>query len=273
MLSRVSHQLIYPGVYELRDRMGMHMALITGGHSALLWDTGYGFDDLPKAIRELTALPVTVINSHGHHDHACGNDLFDEVLIDKKDIPVCLKYAGGWRGRVWAQAQGNGIPLDDLNETDFLSRGPGNLHELHKTHFDLGGQEAEVIALPGHTPGSIGLYIKRYRLVLPGDTFNPTTWVFFDECESFEIYYASLRKLSALDFTHLLCPHDAGLIPRARFDAFFAGLTVQTLANAKRENGLALNKPVFSCHPSEDTTFVFDASKLPEGFARPQGHD
>jgi len=39
----------------------------------MLMNTNYGLTDMPQAIREITALPLLVVNTHGHIDHTHGN--------------------------------------------------------------------------------------------------------------------------------------------------------------------------------------------------------
>lgn len=270
MHSYIIKKHIRAGIYELTDRMGMHMTLFIGKREALLFDTGYGLDDLPSFIKKMTDLPLTVVNSHGHHDHAGGNYLFDQVLIHRKDMTICSEYIIKSRAPILRQAHEKGVSLDDINEEEYLAQGMGALSPLEDQVFDLGKMVLEVILLPGHTPGSVGLYARDEGILFPGDTFNPTTWLFFEECEPFATYYQTLKRLSQLDFTYLLCPHQSGLVPRELFNLFFDCLNEKTLSDAKRERALSSVIPVFSCHPTQGTTFVFDASKLPQSFTPPK---
>ena len=108
-------------VYCITDRMDMNMTLLAGRERALLVDTGYGFDDLRDAVRRLTGLPLTVVNTHGHHDHACGNYQFDEVYIAGADIPVCEHYVADRRPRIWEQAEMKDIAL--IADLPYQARG------------------------------------------------------------------------------------------------------------------------------------------------------
>src|SRR3569833_230168 len=47
--------------------------LIIGSNKALLFDTGMGMDHVSPVIKQLTRLPVWVLNSHTHPDHIGGN--------------------------------------------------------------------------------------------------------------------------------------------------------------------------------------------------------
>ena len=71
---------IKPGIYHIKEA-AVHFDLIVGEKKALLWDTGYGIDELMPLIRSLTDKELIVCNSHGHIDHVGGNYAFEKVLI------------------------------------------------------------------------------------------------------------------------------------------------------------------------------------------------
>jgi|GEM_PF-2768463 len=49
----------------------------------MLIDTSYGLTDMPQAIREITALPLQVVNTHGHIDYTRGKHLFNTVFLSE----------------------------------------------------------------------------------------------------------------------------------------------------------------------------------------------
>ena len=63
----------------------VYMYLLIGTEKALLIDTAYGFTDVPAAIRQITDLPLIVVNTHGHMDHMHGNHLYSQVHISQDD--------------------------------------------------------------------------------------------------------------------------------------------------------------------------------------------
>ena len=64
----------------------------------------------------------------------------------------------------------------------YINEGTGNLKLLEVGDvFDLGDVDLEVIKMEGHTPGSIGLYIKKWKLMLVSDAACPFVWLFLEE--------------------------------------------------------------------------------------------
>ncbi|WP_267919315.1 MBL fold metallo-hydrolase [Paenibacillus sonchi] len=63
-----------------------------GSDKAMLIDTSYGLTDMPQAIRKITALPLLVVNTHGHIDHTHGNHLFDTVFLSHLDNEVFERH-------------------------------------------------------------------------------------------------------------------------------------------------------------------------------------
>ena len=76
-------------LFHIYEPAGVCSTLIIGNSSALLVDTGYGFENYPDIIRKITPLPLQIINTHGHLDHAGGNYRFDEpAFIHPFEIEV-----------------------------------------------------------------------------------------------------------------------------------------------------------------------------------------
>lgn len=261
---RVTVNNVLLGVYQLTDRMGMRMTLLAGETRALLIDTGYGFDDLNKALGEITNLPLTVLCTHGHHDHACGNYQFDAVLLAPADHAVCRTYAGGWRDRVWSQAQEKRLDLSDWTREDFIGAGCGSMAELRAGDMDLGGLTARILILPGHTPGSAVVYVPERKLLITGDNWNPTTWLFFPEAEGMATFRAAFDRMLTLDFDHVLCSHADGLFSKKLLEDFRMGIAPENLkASSVPAPGLWPGKRVMTCHPALNLTFCYDFDKLP----------
>lgn len=193
---------------------GVYMDLIVGSHHALLFDTGYGFGDLKSVVRSITDKPLYVLNSHGHVDHACGNAQFGGAYIHPADRQLCHAHNGpAMRMSELDTAQ---VPLDfDLDA--YLRLGPGELKPVGEGNiFDLGGVRLEVLELPGHTAGSIGLWCREKRLLYVGDAMNCFVWLFLPEAQPLSVYIRTLHKAAQLPFTHMVQSHEPDPVPKRK---------------------------------------------------------
>lgn len=221
-----------PGVYHLEDRMGVHMTLLVGKNRALLLDTGYGLDNVFSLVREITDLPLTVVLSHGHHDHALGCQWFDKVFMHLDDIPVYEVYTGEfWRKSVLMSAHAKGLAVDD---SAFLSRAVARPLPLTEMNADLGGLTVSFLFSPGHTPGSLMAWIPERKLLLTADNWNPVTWCFFPESMPVQTLLHSLRRALTLPFETVLCPHSGDVFARKDLSAFMDTFDEDALRSAEK---------------------------------------
>ena len=220
---------VLPGVHHIKDAMGVCMTLLVGEKSALLVDTGYGSEDVLAYIRTLTQLPVTVILTHGHHDHALGARWFPQTMMFAEDQADFATYTAlETRQRVLAQAQGKGLEVPE----DFLIVQIPMPLPLNEQTVDLGGMTAQIMKVPGHTPGSAVVYVPDRKLLLTADDWNPCTWLFFPAALGAQEYRNNVRKLQELGHTHVLCSHQPVLFERSMMDDFLDGLTDEVLRAA-----------------------------------------
>lgn len=223
-----SHEVL-PHVFHIKDCMGVCMTLLVGEKSALLVDTGYGVEDVQQYVRTITSLPLTVVITHGHHDHALGARWFDHTLMFEEDQADFLTYTGAeMRKRVYQQALDKGLAVDER----FLSDAMPMPLPLSEQTVDLGGMRVKIIHCPGHTPGSAVVYLPDMGLLLTADDWNPCTWLFFPAALGAKEYRANVRKLQALPYTHVLCSHQPRLYERSMMDDFLNQLTDETLRQA-----------------------------------------
>jgi glyoxylase-like metal-dependent hydrolase (beta-lactamase superfamily II) len=167
--------------------------LLEGEERALLIDALTGAGNLRAFCRELTDLPVTLVNTHGHLDHAGGNFDFGECFIHSDDIPLVYEIEIAARmGFVtnMMKTTGRAVPL---TENDFTASRPVKTLPVTGGHvFDLGGRKIEVIAVPGHTRGTIVLLDRDRRILFSGDACNVNTLLFLPHSTSIEEYRESL---------------------------------------------------------------------------------
>ena len=179
----------------------------------------------------LTDRPLTVILTHAHHDHALGARWFDAVYLFPQDMDIYPVYTGKQRRQnVLESARARGVRMDERKFMHAVLPTPSPLEE---GVVDLGGLRAQIILCPGHTPGSAVVYVPERKLLLTGDDWNPCTWLFFREALTVQTYRENVRRLLALPFRHLLCPHRTELFDRFMLEDFVEGLRDEALLRTK----------------------------------------
>jgi glyoxylase-like metal-dependent hydrolase (beta-lactamase superfamily II) len=265
MKSKYSCHEYFPGIYHINDD-GVYMTLMfvapARGRAgeALLFDAGYGFSSPRPFITELLEKHgldpsrLTVLVSHVHHDHLLGARWFDSFFIHQADFPLLDTYTNeATRTRVLSAKENSGSVPDDFDRTayysaDFQSRARTDIPAI---------QGVDILHVPGHTPGSLVLYIPAYKLLLTADDWNPTTWLFFPEALPAEEYAKNMKSLLALAFEHVLCSHAGDLFPGERLRNYINGLTNETFAKGvPAETPYPRIKTLLS-HPEPGTNFVF----------------
>lgn len=219
------------GIWHIRDEMDVCMTLLEGETEALLVDTGYGTADVGAFVSTLTQKPLTVILTHGHHDHAAGARWFPETWMFPQDREDFALYAGfPHRAKLAEQARAKGVALPE----DFLRAENPMPRPLEERTLDLGGMTAQIRLCPGHTPGSAVVYVPQRELLLTGDDWNPCTWLFFPRALPVRAYRDNVRALMDIPFRQVLCSHRQELYGREMMEQFLEGLTDRALAEARR---------------------------------------
>jgi glyoxylase-like metal-dependent hydrolase (beta-lactamase superfamily II) len=203
---------ILPGIYEIRESLApvfhtpetwVSLYLLvdpTGREKPALVDSGVPRSTQTVILPALAALNVApqdlavVVNTHSHHDHAGSN--------------VQLRQATGCQ--VW-------IHEDDgpaIERGSNFGEEPVLPHRADRLLRDgevirLAGRDYQVVHIPGHSPGSIGLYDRQRRIFFSGDAIQAqgTTTQGIAGAQDREGYYRSLDRLDALPIDHLLAAH------------------------------------------------------------------
>lgn len=158
-----------PGAWAI-EMEKVRAFLVAGDTSALLIDTGAGGVNLRAAVCECAALPLRVVNTHSHYDHISGN----------RDFPMQFAHP---------------LELSALLQAGFRPNPVGD-----GAGFDLGGRILQVVGLPGHSPGSIGLWDAEAGLLFAGDTVasgRPVTLCLTGA--SLEAYIRSMGRILAME--------------------------------------------------------------------------
>jgi glyoxylase-like metal-dependent hydrolase (beta-lactamase superfamily II) len=224
---------VLPGIYEVRDSLGpvfdtpdcwVSLWLLVdpaGAERPALVDSG-----VPRST-ETVILPAleargfqprdlaVVVNTHSHHDHAGSN--------------VQLRQATGcqiWIHKDDAPALERGASFGD--EPVLPHRADRLLEEGEVVR--LAGRDYDVVHIPGHSPGSIGLYDRARRILFSGDGLQAqgTSTQGIAGAADREAYYRTLDKVDALEIDHLLAAHpyrpfaDSHVHPRPEVERYLA---------------------------------------------------
>lgn len=169
---------LLPGVYGIDCRGRVWAYLLRAGRRWTLIDAGFA-GDLPLIEAELRALDAKVshigriVLTHGHQDHAGTvaeiQQLSEvETLAHRLDAPVIRGEAtvpepvlSEQEKRLMEQLQTSGMAEAPPARVD---------RELEDGDtIDLDGDDGLVVHVPGHTDGSIALYVASRGLLFTGD--------------------------------------------------------------------------------------------------------
>jgi glyoxylase-like metal-dependent hydrolase (beta-lactamase superfamily II) len=174
--------------------------LVLGNDRAALIDTGAGIGNIRAVVDELTSLPVSVINSHGHWDHIGSNYLFDDIAIHESEAWKLEKGVSRERMRdnLAPDLLNGPLPLavDAGNAAIPPSKATTNLHGGES--IDLGGVVLEVIHAPGHSPGSVVFLDRARRILFSTDVAYGAPLYCYSPETNFDDYRISMRQLAAL---------------------------------------------------------------------------
>ena len=181
------------GAWRLEDGK-VRCFLFEGSERALLVDTGRTPQDLRGLVSGLTDRPVLLVNTHADPDHIANNAQFEAALMHPAEYSHYFTQRGQHH------------PVRPVWDGDVI---------------DLGGRSFEVIAVPGHTPGSIALLDRQARFVIGGDGVQNGGIFLFGPHRSLHGYLCGLQRLQAraAEFdevypSHGDFPQPAGLIDR-----------------------------------------------------------
>lgn len=171
------------------------------GDSVTLIDTGAPGSDTEI----LTALPglERIVLTHGHVDHtgsaAALRDATGAPVVAGAGDAAVIRGEAAMPAPVFEDWE---RPIHERVSADLPDVAPPVtvLHELHDGDvLDFGGG-AQVLAIPGHTEGSIAIHLPQHGVLFTGDTIADVGTVMlgaFNQDKARTV--ASVRRLAALD--------------------------------------------------------------------------
>lgn len=199
---------------------------VRGRDRDLVIDTGMGVTSLIEAATDLFDRPITAVATHGHADHIGGHHEFADVVIHPLEAELLddPELRSLDPARAWGQET-----LDDLRAMGYemaeryfvTALPPGVAFESFAQRparvtrtieegntIDVGDRHYEVLHLPGHSPGSIGLWEAATGTLFSGDAIYDGPLL--DELAESDIddYCMTMERLLTLPVTVVHAGHD-----------------------------------------------------------------
>lgn len=196
--------------------------VVCGKDQAAVIDTVNGRENLYDIVREITDLPLIVVDTHGHGDHTGGNCFFKEAYMHPADVAIDKEFVARRKEldidldhpeKYGATREELEAFLDPYAHCEIKP-----LREGEK--IDLGGKVLEVVLIAGHTPGSIALLDRQTGFLFSGDAINGQAWLQLDHSLKLQQYLDSLNALDPLRpyIKELHNGHDVEGVPAAYID-------------------------------------------------------
>ncbi len=182
MSKELSVTKLQENIYRIKEDseyMNVDAYLVCGQDRAVMID-GLGIaEGLLSCAKELTDLPLCMVITHGHPDHA-GKGTVEfleaglEVFMSYKDMEIMKHFA----------------PEMDLSKVKKLEDGDV---------FELGGKRLKCIAMPGHTQGSVMFLSEDDKLLFSGDSIGSGGfWMQLPDSSPLSDFLEELEKLKVL---------------------------------------------------------------------------
>jgi glyoxylase-like metal-dependent hydrolase (beta-lactamase superfamily II) len=199
---------------------------VRGRTRDLLIDTGLGVQELRPYVEQVFGRPVVALITHAHFDHSGSFHEFDERWMhaaEAVEMTTGLAWGALCRNQLTAdiieaiERTGYRLPevlLDAWPCVDFdprahrVSPAAPTLQLSDGEIIDLGDRHLEVLHLPGHSSGSIGLWESRTGILFSGDTIYDGPLIDGLPDNRRADYGASLRRLLDLPVRVVHAGHD-----------------------------------------------------------------
>ncbi len=193
-------------------------SIVVHGHEPIIIDPSANFTYLRHLA--LSNVSYRIINTHYHSDHRALNSRFPNAtfMCHKEDAPALRSWKAfqkridndessiysEWVRRMWQQMHLHETPVSvELEDGQILET---DQHQL------------EIIHLPGHTPGLIGIHFIDIGLLFTSDIdltpFGP--W-YANEVSDIELFKQSIEKVRAIDVPHYITSHGVRIFTREKF--------------------------------------------------------
>ena len=183
--------------------MRCNIWLVRGRDRDLVIDTGMGLESLKDWISGETDRPLTAVTTHAHFDHIAGLHEFDERLGHRSEAGIyaaptqaATVYTGAWKQITIVDPTVHPT-FDPMTFAVTPAPLTGYLEEGDV--LDLGDRAFQILHLPGHSPGSIGLLDRDAQVLFSGDALYDGELLDNLYHSDSLVYRETLRRIATLD--------------------------------------------------------------------------
>lgn len=175
---------------------------IKGRDFDLVVDTGMGLDSLKQWVMQETSRPIKAIVTHSHFDHSGCLHEFDVRMGHLAESDILAQptnqstlFDGAWTriGIIDPQQHpdysAHTYSIKAAPLTDYLDEGDV---------IDLGDAAYQVLHLPGHSPGSIGLWDRTNKVLFSGDALYDGELLDSLYHSDKQVYLQTLERIESL---------------------------------------------------------------------------
>ena len=217
---------------------------LQGRDRDLLVDTGLGAASLREELADLLDKPLVALATHIHYDHVGGFHEFETRWMHRLEAPRMADYRepcplatsqipaeflevlSALEMPLEGSALIDALPAADFDVEQFRITSVSPTRELEEGDvIDLGNRHFEILHLPGHSVGSIGLWESATGILFSGDAIYDGALL--DELPDSDIaaYIKTMRRLRELPVSVVHGGHEPSFA-RARLielaDAYLA---------------------------------------------------
>jgi glyoxylase-like metal-dependent hydrolase (beta-lactamase superfamily II) len=199
---------------------------VRGRDRDLLVDTGMGICSLREAARDLFDKPLIAAATHTHTDHVGGHHEFDDCLVHRLEADRLVNP----RGRSALHTRNSSAEdLQKLRDAGYevgeelITALPHAGYDLDSFRVrpatpsriveegdvvDLGDRRFEILHLPGHSPGGIGLWEAASGMLFSGDAIYDGPLLDDIPGADVDAYIATMERLKRLPVQVVHAGHD-----------------------------------------------------------------
>ncbi len=183
---------------------------IRGRDRDLLVDSGCGFRSLHDAAHDVFGHDVIAVASHTHFDHCGGHHEFEHRAVHRAEAEL-MRHPEEWMKLIGDYITWDllaALPYEGYDIARFRIEPAEPTRILDEGDvIDLGDRQFEVLHLPGHAPGEIGLWEAATGTLFSGDAVYDGE--IFDQIPLANIddYIVTMRRLRELPVTVVHAGH------------------------------------------------------------------